>query len=69
VLKWLFNVVLFVELMSYLRYLRIVVSNRYCVAFVCCLSSSCATHPMLPVSLDCHFFYFSIRYSLTFFLT
>jgi len=35
--------------MSYLRYLRIVVSNTYCVVFIPIV------YHMLPVSLDCPF--------------
>ena len=36
--------------------LRIVVSNTYCVVFL--FVFICLVHPMLPVSLDCPFFYF-----------
>jgi hypothetical protein len=47
---------------SYLHYLRIVVSNRYCVVLLVCVSSSCvpyvASFSGLPI-IDC-------RYSLTF---
>ena len=44
--------------LHYLCYLRLVMSNTYCVEFLLCFSS-CHVYPMLPVSLDC-----PLRYSL-----